>query len=269
VLANVVLLRRAFSPLHHLTTQMARIDHPRPGWRVPAFADDREIVELTLGFNDMLDRLEDERTESWRRAVAAQEAERLRVAHELHDEIGQSLTAMKLLLAQVSKADPAQAGELLAESRELAESTLGEVREIARRLRPDTLAELGLRSALDTLAVRSGTYGDVSVRRSLAEGLPDLDSDTELVIYRIAQEGLTNVLRHSGAAHAALTLSVEHGRLVLEVLDDGSGLDGAPEGAGIQGMRERAAMVGGELSLGGLRSGGSVVRFTLPLEGGR
>ncbi len=147
-----VLLRRTLAPLQHLTQAMERVDPLSPGRRIELADADPEVRALADAFDDMLDRLERERRGSARRAVAAQEEERLRIARELHDEIGQSLTAMMLEIDTLSRAAPAELGEELAILREAARHAAGEVRTIARGLRPEALDELGLQSALVALA---------------------------------------------------------------------------------------------------------------------
>jgi two-component system sensor histidine kinase UhpB len=267
VVLNMFLLGRSFAPLRRLSAAMDQVDHLRPGPRIPVYGDDEEIVRLTDAFNRMLDRLDEERVGSWRRAVQAQERERHRVAQELHDEVGQSLTAMKLLLSRASKAtSPEERDQLLAETGEITSATLAEVREIARRLRPEALDELGLQNALAALAKRSGSYGSLTVESRLGKGLPALTGETEVVLYRIAQEALTNVLRHAGASRASVGLDVEDGTLVLTVSDNGRGLNGTNAGSGIKGMRERALTIGAELTLSERPEGGAEVRLVLPLD---
>jgi two-component system sensor histidine kinase UhpB len=142
-------------------------------------------------------------------------------------------------------------------------ASLDEVRQVARRLRPDVLEELGLTSALRALAAEFSEAGGPPVRLSLNELLPPLDKATELVIFRIAQEGLTNVARHADATHVELELRVEGGRVVLRVADDGRGMAGATEGAGIRGMRERAILIGADLSVGPRRTAGTEIRLAV------
>ena len=152
--------------------------------------------ELAEAFNDMLERLENERRDSARRVVRAQEAERRRVARELHDELGQSLTGVLLQIDQAIRV-PDEAD--LEEAREGARRSLDDVRRIARDLRPDTLVELGLASALNALATRFTNQCGVVVDRHLDRDLPALGEDVEVVVYRVAQEALTNIARHAGA----------------------------------------------------------------------
>ncbi|MEV4703215.1 sensor histidine kinase [Actinoplanes sp. NPDC049316] len=197
----------------------------------------------------MLDRLERERATSAARALSAQEAERQRIAAELHDEIGQTLTAVLLELKRVADHAPPPARDELHEVQETIRTSLDEIRRIARRLRPGVLEELGLVSALKALAAEFSTAG-LTVRHALDGDLTGLGRDVELVLYRVAQEGLTNVARHARARAADLRLSWTPDGVDLRIRDDGTGLRGAAEGAGIQGMRERALLIGAELSVG-------------------
>jgi two-component system sensor histidine kinase UhpB len=249
---NLLLLRRILAPLRRVTELMHSVDPDRPGRRIDQVGPRHpDAAKLAAAFNGMLDRLETERRESARVALAAQERERLRVARELHDEIGQSLTAVTLKAERAADngaADPA------AELRGIADdirSSLDEVRRIARELRPEALDDLGLVNALITLCSRVSGQEGVRVDRQLAGGLPRLDPDVELVVYRVAQEALTNVVRHADAKHATVSLEAEDGAVVLRVRDDGRGLPAElPKGtAGLGGMRERALLVGGRLTI--------------------
>jgi two-component system, NarL family, sensor histidine kinase UhpB len=268
LVVNLLLFRHTFAPLAHLTQLMRTVDPLQPGRRIPVYGDDAEVTELTRAFNEMLDRLEQERRQSARRSLTAQEGERRRVAQELHDEVGQSLTALVLQLDRLHRAAPASLREEQAEARETARETLQEVRRIAQRLRPEALDELGLQTALAALAERISEQGALRVVRRLDATLPPLDSATELVIYRIAQEGLTNVLRHAGASHAVLMLRADAEGVILQVCDDGRGVDGAQAGAGIQGMRERALLVDATLAIGTSPQGGTEVRLEVPGRAG-
>ena len=266
VVANLFLLRRAFAPLQRLTELMGRVDHLRPGLRIPNYGGGAEIAELTRAFNQMLDRLEAERRASWQRAIEAQEGERLRVAQELHDEVGQSLTALKLLLSRARRGSPAAGDDALSEAAQITETTLSEVREIARRLRPEALDELGLGNALAVLADRTASYGGLSIKRRLQPELPPLSRHAEVVVYRVAQESLTNVIRHAEASRVVIELDRIGDSLLLSVSDNGQGLNGSQPGHGIKGMYERALTIGGELTVqaGGAR--GTEVRLRVPLE---
>jgi two-component system, NarL family, sensor histidine kinase UhpB len=130
-------------------------------------------------------------------------------------------------------------------------------------LRPEALDELGLAGALITLSDRFGQRAELTIEREIERELPSLTEEQELVIYRVAQEALTNVARHSGSQTARLVLHADHGRVSLEVIDHGRGLTGGQPGTGMVGMRERANLVGGSLSITDGREGGTVVRLTL------
>lgn len=135
---------------------------------------------------------------------------------------------------------------------------------MARRLRPGVLEDLGLLSALAALATDFSAHSGVYVRRGFAPGLPGLSPDAELVIFRVAQEALTNAARHAGADTVDLSLSKQGDRLALRVADNGRGLTGREEGAGIRGMRERALLVGGDLTIGPRTGGGTEVLLLVP-----
>jgi two-component system sensor histidine kinase UhpB len=266
MLTNLVLLRRAFAPLRRLTLLMRRVEPLEPGERVPVYGDDEEVVELTRAFNEMLDRIEAERRESARRSLEAQEGERRRVAQELHDEVGQALTAIVLQLDRMSRTAPPALREELAEARESARASLGDVRRIAQRLRPEVLEDLGLANAMQALCDRIGEHGGVRVRGLIGDDPGTLNPQVELVVYRVAQEALTNVLRHADADQVVVELTRADGFLTLRVADDGVGLDHrANRGGGLQGMRERALLVGGRIAVRDLDPG-TEVTLRLPAD---
>jgi two-component system sensor histidine kinase UhpB len=154
------------------------------------------------------------------------------------------------------------------EAREAVRESLEEVREIARRLRPEALDDLGLPSALAALTLDVSRRTGLRIERRIASGLPELSSEEELVVYRVAQEGLTNVARHAAADRARVSLDARDGEVTLEVRDDGEGFSqAAMSGSGLRGMRERALLVGAELAVESHPGDGTVV--TLTLKGGR
>ncbi|SEC11228.1 HAMP domain-containing sensor histidine kinase [Streptomyces melanosporofaciens] len=264
LIANGLLLRIGLVPLQRLTRAMTTIDLLRPAER-PAVGGRGEVAELITTFNAMLDRLEAERATSAARALSAQESERHRIAQELHDEVGQSLTAVLLELNQAAGHAPPSLREDLHQVRETTRTSLDEIRRIARRLRPGVLEELGLTSALKALT-NEFTGATLVVHHRISADLPPLEAETELVLYRVAQEGLTNVARHAAARRAELALTRSPAGVELRVRDDGRGLGDAAEGAGIRGMRERALLIGAELDLGSAPGGGTDVRLTVPVS---
>jgi two-component system sensor histidine kinase UhpB len=218
------------------------------------------LVALRRAFRPHLGSLELERRDSARRALAAGEGERRRIARELHDELGQALTAVVLQL------DRAATSAEIVEARETVRASLEEVRGIARRLRPDALVDLGLASALAALTNDLTRRTGLQVRRHISPDVPPLGPEEELVVYRVAQEAMTNVVRHAGVRHARLALEVRDGHVELEVGDEGSGFDPgrALEGAGLLGMRERALLVGARLDVESAVGEGTTVRLRLP-----
>ena len=265
---NLLALRRVFGPLERLTALMRRVDPLAPGQRIEIERQAAEVAELSHAFNDMLDRLERERRDSARRALDAQEEERRRMARELHDEIGQTLTGVVLQLETLERRAPE---ELQAELRSLEASVrsgIEEVRELVRRLRPEALDDFGLRSALVSLGSELSEHSGLRVSPHLDGELPTLSREDELVVYRVAQESLVNVVRHARATRAELSLQAENGEVVLRVRDDGKGIDatGLRSGNGVRGMRERALLVGADLRVVHVTPHGTEVQLRLPVK---
>jgi two-component system, NarL family, sensor histidine kinase UhpB len=261
---NLVLLRPALAPLHALAETMRRLDPLEPGRRAPV-PGDPDVAALARAFNDMLARLEDERRESAQRALMLQEQERKRVARELHDEVGQTLTGIMLQIETLSARVPKELGGPVDELRETARAGAEDVRRIAKRLRPEALDELGLRSALAALTTAFAEQASLELTRRL-EPIDGLSGEQELVIYRVAQEALTNVARHAEAAHADVRLTQRDGSVTLTVRDDGRGLppDALSASDGIRGMRERALLVGGRIDIGPAEGGGTLIVLHVP-----
>ncbi|KAB8195978.1 HAMP domain-containing protein [Nonomuraea phyllanthi] len=260
--ANAILLRRSLAPLNALTTLMQRVDLLRTGDRLTD-SGNSDLTHVIATFNAMLDRLEAERSESSAHALAAQEGERQRIARELHDEIGQSLTVVLLGLKRVVDRAPAALKEELHGVQETVRASLDEVRQVARRLRPGVLEDLGLHAALNALSSDVSQSSGIHVARSLQHDLPELGAEVELVLYRIAQESLTNIARHARATRAELSLAAEGGRMTLRIADDGRG-GARQDGAGIRGMRERALLIGARLTVDSPAGAGTRVHLTIP-----
>jgi two-component system sensor histidine kinase UhpB len=269
VLTNVYLLRRVVGPVQALTAFARRVDYSTLGQRMPRAAPTSEAGELALTFNQMLERLQAERRESTGRVLRAQEAERLRIAQELHDQVGQELTALLLALSRISSQAPVCLKEDVAAVQEAVRTSLEDVRRIAIELRPEALDDLGLASALAVLADRFSEQLDLDVSESIPADLPSLPPEVELVVYRVAQEALTNVARHSASSRAELTLEHDEGRLIVSVRDYGLGLPPRnTPGTGMRGMRERAALIGASLAIRNHRPGpGCEVRLDVPIGG--
>jgi two-component system sensor histidine kinase UhpB len=263
VAANAFLLRRAFKPLERLAARMDMVDLLRPGQRLPVVSDD-EVGRVIYAFNRMLERLESERQQSGRRVLAAQEAERIGIARDLHDEVGQALTGVLLQLDSIADAAPDHRDDL-DEAKSTVRRALDEVRRISSELRPEMLEQLGLVSALTELTSTFGRVSKVRVDRQFDQALPQLAPETELAVYRIAQESLTNVARHAQASRVTIALERGTDSVVLRVADDGRGIEGRPEEhGGLRSMRERALLIDGALAIKPSPDGGVEVRLEVP-----
>jgi two-component system, NarL family, sensor histidine kinase UhpB len=202
--------------------------------------------------------------------IGAQEAERLRVARELHDEVGQNLTAALLQLARVRRRAGPEFADEVAEATETVRANLDDLRRIAQRLRPQALDELGLTSALSQFSARLSATAGLPIDARLDAALPPLTREEELVIYRVAQEALTNVVRHADASRSELVLERSPERLTLRVTDDGRGIDGTPDtSGGIRGMHERATLIHADLNVSRRPEGGTEVTLQVPLSSDR
>lgn len=263
---DLVLLRREFRPLERLASVMRSVDLTRPDRRADSFAGaSTEVRALATALNRMLDRLERERRDSALRELAAQERERARIAGELHDEVGQMLTAIALRAERgAGESAPGQRDALL-EISQTALGSLEDVRRIGRELRPEALDDLGLVNAVIAMCGRVDRQRGLRVRRALEWRLPRLAPEVELVIYRVAQEALTNVLRHSNATEVVVELRGADGCVVLEVADNGRGLPPDTEERGLRGMRERALVIDARLQVSARAEGGTRVILRVPV----
>ena len=263
---SLVLVRPAFGPLRTVADAMRRWDPLAPGPRVPVVGGP-DVATLARTFNEMLERLEAERRESARQALRVQEGERTRVARELHDEVGQTLTAMMLQIESLAAKIPEDLRDELDELRETARLGATDVRRIAVRLRPEALEDLGLQSALSALATSFGEHAGLRIDRRL-QRVEALSEEQELVIYRVAQEALTNVARHARASSVELSLEQAADVVTLRVCDDGRGLPSDTPGSttGFRGMRERAMLIGAQLSIVSPETGGTEIILRVPLE---
>ena len=263
LLTNALLIRRSLAPLDRVIRTLEGIDQLRPGDLPEEGAG--PVRGIARSVNRLLDRLETAQRAGKAQALAAQEAERHRIAQELHDEVGQSLTVVLLGLKRVESRAPSELVEELALVRESARAGLDDVRRVARRLRPGVLEDLGLTSALAALATDFAAHSSAPVRRNFAPGLPSLSAEAELVVYRVAQEALTNAARHADPRSVELSLGRQGEAVVLEVRDDGRGFGGPVEGSGLLGMRERAALVDAELTVTSRPRHGTTVRLRVPV----
>ncbi len=209
-----------------------------------------------------------------RRVLAVQEDERRAVARELHDELGQVLTAVRLNLQTLRRrAAQPQLGAVFEDSLMLLESAIAEVRALSTRLRPTILDDLGLEAALRSHLQRSSVRAELELDADIRLPQRRLDPAVETACFRIVQEAMTNAMRHAAASRLAVALRVVNGELVLSVRDDGQGFDLAAaaaraargESAGLSGMEERAQLAGGRLEMDTAPGQGTEVRALFPL----
>ena len=268
LLVNMLMIRRRFTPLERLIEQIEGVDPAEPGSfdAHEAFGSD-EVDRLAATFRRLLGRIEDERRRSSRLALRAQEEERKRLARDLHDEVNQALTAILLRLQAVSHDAPPAVTEELAEVRRLVNQAMDELLRLARQLRPTALDDHGLYSAIEgqvrRFSMQTGIDADLRVHGAPAE----LDADSEIAVFRVAQEALANVARHAGASTVGVDMeSLGESGLALTVRDDGRGFaaEAAGDGLGLNGMVERARLVGGELDIESLPGRGTAVSLRVP-----
>lgn len=266
IVANAILLRNSFRGLEGLVERMRTLDVLQPRHRLRVLGG-RETQTLIGTFNAMLERLETERRLSTRRTLSALEGERRRIGQELHDEIGQRLTGILLQLGRVSAEAPEDLRGRIASVQGEARAALDEVGALAWQLRPGILDDLGLVSALRALVQGLDEHADAKISVALPERMVPMSPEVELAVYRVAQEGLINALRHSGALRIGLELLADQDGLHLLIEDDGRGLpEGETEAPGIRGMRERALLIGGSLQIDSDWGRGLTVRLDVPRE---
>jgi two-component system, NarL family, sensor histidine kinase UhpB len=265
LLGNWLLLRRRFIPLDRLISSMEQVDLDTPDRQLLTCdrIDSAEALRLEAAINRMLARLEGARRAAGRAAIQAQERERRRIAQDLHDEVNQALTAIALRLqASIEHAPPSLQRELN-ETKRLAGQAMEELLALARQLRPAVLDDHGLLPALHSqvrdFSDQTGIHAAFNVRGQA----PRLTPEQQLVVYRVTQEGLSNVAQHSQARKVDVELSFI-GRTVLRITDDGKGFVSRRDGGlGLSGMRERALLIGGHLSIWSGLGQGTRVELTL------
>jgi two-component system sensor histidine kinase UhpB len=296
IVVNFALLRAAFAPLRNVLATLRAIERGDLDARVDTQASDADALALARAFNDVLDRLALARDDAAARVLRAQEEERRRVALELHDQTGQSLTALALhaeVIAQRLADDTSDAAtQARAQATRLAglvQQTLVEVQTLSRQLRPSVLDDLGLAVALRWLAEdareRLKVDVQVEVRGDEEGGISDgvsarLSEEVETALYRIAQESLTNAVRHGEARQVRVVLRQTATHVTLTLADNGHGFTPSTDdlsrpggaawargrGLGLEGMRERARLLGGALTIRSRPGHGCLVRARVPLH---
>ena len=271
LVVNLAVLRRRFTPLENLIEDMEKVDLARPGSNLPPSIDGKaeteEVERIELAFLRMMRRLEAERRRAGSAALRAQEEERARVARDLHDEVNQSLTGVLLHLEAARAAAPPELEAELDQTKSAANQAMSELLTLARQLRPTALDDLGLRAAVEGLT-ESFDAGGVEISFAADGDFSTLPEDVQLVVYRVAQEALSNAARHSEASHIDVSLAQRNGEVSLEVRDDGSGFAfaEAERGLGLAGMRERSLLVDGHLDIQSRPGNGTTVRLRVAPE---
>ncbi|MBW7885366.1 MAG: HAMP domain-containing protein [Caldilineaceae bacterium] len=276
---NNWVLKRALDPLDRLQRAVDAVRSGRASVRVvPGDNSDERFDRLAETFNQMLERLEHDTLalqQLSRQILQAQEAERQRLARELHDEAAQALTSLLVHLRLLERAhSPEAAQQHVQELRELTAGALENVRRVALDLRPTILDDLGLGPALEWCVDEINKAGTVHASITISGIVHRLPRETELVLYRVGQEALANVSRHAHASQVHASLQVNDGNVILIVEDDGIGFDpdhmqpSAGHGLGLAGMRERVAMLGGHVEVASQPGAGTriVARVPAPLE---
>lgn len=197
-----------------------------------------------------------------------EEEERRRIARDLHDSTGQLLTGLVMTLSRLqgSRCEHAERDSLLAEALGLASQCSREIRTLSYLLHPPLLEEFGLASALQTYAEGFSRRTGIELKLGIPPEFGRLPRDVEMAIFRIVQEGLANIHRHSGSPLASVALDRHPQQVVLELLDWGRGLLGRPAGVGLASMRERAQLLGGRFKISSSRDG-TRITVILPVSG--
>ena len=275
---NYAVLRAAFQPLDGLERLAESVRSGDLSARAePASVSDPQLARLVETFNDTLDELERDQAQLRMLAtqvIQAQEEERKRIARELHDDTAQVLFA-QLLRVTALKSSPFEEVRQTAERLEtLTVEAIESVRRLALELRPPALDDLGLREALDDLAQRIADSTSINVNLEVDGLRARLSPEIELVLYRVAQEAMTNVVKHAAARSVKVTVSRADGQVHLTIDDDGIGFDPTLAtarddrglGLGLFGMEERVALVGGTLAIRQLIPNGTRVIATVPID---
>jgi two-component system sensor histidine kinase UhpB len=280
MLSNALILRLALRPLEALEETAQRVAAGDLQARVPPSAlADSELEQLRDTFNAMLESSTVYRQrlrEIANRALSASEEERKRIARELHDGIAQSLAALRIRLrvARAVPDDPARQELLDQISTEMGEA-MEELRRLARGLRPPALDMLGLGPAIESHARNIAASTGMAMDLQLQDIGHPLTADTELTLYRVVQEALSNVAKHSGAGSFRVCLGAANNHVFASVEDDGRGFSVAEAmshngGLGLFGMQERAAYVGGTVEIASEPGAGARVHVMVPVyEGAR
>ena len=292
VVVNLALSNIVINRLQRLAQALVGFGQDQLSIRLPA-DDPDEIGQLSEAFNNMSQRIEDEvaenralsdhlymqskqRGELLKHLITAQEDERKRVARELHDDLGQGLAALALqteAIEQLIDSDTEAAINQLNLTRDLITDTTDRMYELILALRPSTLDDLGLIAALQSHAERFLNGSGIIFELNAAGLTNRLEPEMETALYRIYQEALNNVRRHSGAKRVSITMTMQDGFLKSEIQDDGRGFDlrrldsnkDSPHGLGLLGIKERVNQLGGNVEIITKPGSGTLIRLRFPI----
>jgi signal transduction histidine kinase len=279
VITIAALLSRAITrPLKEVARGVSRV--ASGGYQLVPVDGPAEIASVAEAVNDMMARRsahEQQIAESATqlkalsdRLLSSQEEERAWLAREIHDDLGQSLTALKMDVIGLLRDTPPERAALRERILNTLDETVTSVQRLTSELRPPLLDDLGLVAAIESEALLFEERSGIEVELSLPQQAPPLDKATATTIYRIVQEALTNVMRHADATRVELRMRIRERELIVDIRDDGRGatltqLESA-DSFGLLGMRERAAMAGGAVTIAGVEGRGTIVSVQIPLE---
>ena len=266
LLLNILMLQRRFSPLDELIREIESIDPSDPGSFTAPEEPVEEVERLAHAFASLLERIEAERRRAGRLQLRAQEEERKRVARDLHDEVNQALTAILLRLEALTQVAPPRLKDELAETKGLANQAMEELLQLARQLRPAALDDHGFVPTIEEQLRRFKAQYGIETTLSTEGALDDLGNDQQLVLYRVTQEALNNVVRHAEAQKVAVGIARTDGSVELSVADDGKGFVPGEEerGLGLEGMAERARLINGDFEVYAKPGRGTTLKLRVP-----
>lgn len=274
VILNFVVLQIAFRPLMDLGKVMSRVQAGERSLRAPLTGIDSQADLLARTFNMMLEAIDDANRLRASQIINAQEQERKRIARELHDETSQVLTSLLISLAVLEEAvTTPEAHSRIAETRMLAHQTLRAIRNLSIDLRPSALDDLGLLPALRWYVKEYQQKFSIEVAFDASGFKERLPAEMETALYRIVQESLTNIARHSQARNASVTMLESNDTVYVTIQDNGHGFDkesiqktpGQDRGLGLVGMHERAHLLDGYLSIESMPGYGTTVKVCIPV----
>jgi two-component system sensor histidine kinase UhpB len=278
IVINLAVVTAALSPLDDIIATAEKVRAGDYSARIGADPmRDRELEQIVLSFNGALDQVEADRHEIKKlvnSVIEAQEDERKRIARELHDDTSQVLFAQLLRVSAMKMSENPEIREMAEQLETMLAESMEAVRRLGLELRPPSLDDLGLVEATGALVQRMAARSGIEIG-FVASGLRErLDPAVELVLYRVAQEALTNMWKHAKATSASVSIRRQNGSVELIIDDNGRGFDvgvdnisdGKGLGLGLFGMQERVELVNGNLEVIGNMNPGTRVRARIPLE---